>query len=96
MPGQVERHFWERFGAAMLISVVNGAVQAGVQAANHSGGGIIYAPSTSQDVMTEVLRSTINIAPTIVKNNGDRIQVMVARDLDFRSVYELRTSSTDR
>jgi type IV secretion system protein VirB10 len=96
MPGEVERHFWERFGAAMLISVVNGAVQAGVQAANHSGGGIIYAPSTSQDVMTEVLRSTINIAPTIVKNNGGRIQVMVARDLDFRSVYELRTSSTDR
>jgi type IV secretion system protein VirB10 len=96
MPGEVERHFWERFGAAMLISVVNGAVQAGVQAANHSGGGIIYAPSASQDVMTEVLRSTINIAPTIVKNNGDRIQVMVARDLDFRPVYELRTSSTDR
>jgi type IV secretion system protein VirB10 len=96
LPGEVERHFWERFGAAMLISVVNGAVQAGVQAANHSGGGIIYAPSTAQDVMTEVLKSTVNIAPTIVKNNGDRIQVLVARDLDFRSVYELRSSSTDR
>lgn len=96
LPGEVERHFWERFGAAMLMSVVNGAVQAGVQAANRSGGGIIYAPSASQDVMTEVLRSTINIAPTIIKNNGDRIQVLVARDLDFRSVYELRTSSTDR
>jgi type IV secretion system protein VirB10 len=95
LPGEVERHFWERFGAAMLISVVNGAVQAGVQAANHSGGGIIYAPSTAQDVMTEVLKSTVNIAPTIAKNNGDRIQVLVARDLDFRSVYELRTPSTD-
>src|SRR4029077_17154854 len=32
LPGDVERHFWERFGAAMLISVVNGVVQAGVQA----------------------------------------------------------------
>jgi type IV secretion system protein VirB10 len=96
LPGDVERHFWERFGAAMLISVVNGAVQAGVQAANHSGGAVIYAPSTSQDVMTEVLKSTVNIAPTIVKHNGDRIQVLVARDLDFRSVYELRTPSTGR
>ena len=32
--GEVQRHFWERFGAAILISVVNGAVQAGVQAAS--------------------------------------------------------------
>jgi type IV secretion system protein VirB10 len=96
LPGDVERHFWERFGAAMLISVVNGAVQAGVQAANHSGGAVLYAPSTSQDVMTEVLKSTVNIAPTVIKHNGERIQVLVARDLDFRSVYELRAPSTDR
>ena len=94
LPGEVERHFWERFGAAMLISVVNGAVQAGVQAANHSGGAVIYAPSTSQDVMTEVLKSTVNIGPTVTKHNGERIQVLVARDLDFRSVYELRAPST--
>jgi type IV secretion system protein VirB10 len=96
LPGDVERHFWERFGAAMLISVVNGAVQAGVQAANHSGGAVIYAPSASQDVMTEVLKSTVNIAPTVAKHNGDRIQVLVARDLDFRSVYELRGPATGR
>ena len=96
LPGEVERHFWERFGAAMLISVVNGAVQAGVQAANHSGGAVVYAPSTSADVITEVLKSTVNIPPTVLKRNGDRIQVLVARDLDFRSVYELRPPSTDR
>jgi type IV secretion system protein VirB10 len=90
LPGEVNRHFWERFGAAMLISVVNGAVQAGVQAANHSGGAVLYAPSASQDILTEVLKDTVEIPPTIVKRNGDRIQVLVARDLDFRSVYELQ------
>ena len=90
LPGEVNRHFWERFGAAMLISVVNGAVQAGVQAANHSGGAVLYAPSASQDILTEVLKDTVEIPPTIVKRNGDRIQVLVARDVDFRSVYELR------
>ncbi len=26
LPGEVDRHFWERFGAAMLISIVDGAV----------------------------------------------------------------------
>jgi type IV secretion system protein VirB10 len=96
LPGEVQRHFWERFGAAMLVSVVNGAVQAGVQAANHSGGAILYAPSTSQDVLTEALKDSVHIAPTVIKRNGDRIQVLVARDLDFRSVYELRTSAIGR
>ena len=96
LPGEVERHFWQRFGAAMLISVVEGAVQAGVQAANHSGGAIIYAPSTSQDIVTEALKDTVHIPPTIIKRNGDRIQVLVARDLDFRPVYELRTTASPR
>ena len=87
--GQVNRHFWERFGAAMLISIVDGAVQA---AATRNGGGtVIVAPSASGGVVTEVLKGTVSIPPTVTKNNGDRIQVLVARDVDFRSVYELRS-----
>ncbi len=91
LPGQVNRHFWDRFGAAMLISVINGAMQAAVQSASRGGGGIIYNPSTSQEALTDVLKGTINIAPTVIKHQGDRIQILVARDLDFRPVYELRT-----
>ena len=79
----------ERFGAAILITMIDGAVQ-GAAASQHNGGTVIYSPSASQDVMTEVLKSTVNIPPTVTKQNGDRIQVFVARDLDFRSVYELR------
>jgi type IV secretion system protein VirB10 len=90
LPGEVNRHFWQRFGAAILISTVDGATQAAVQSARNSGGTLIYNPSASQDVMSEVLKSTLNIAPTVTKNNGDRIQVLVARDVDFSSVYELR------
>ena len=93
LPGEVNRHFWDRFGAAILISVVNGAVQGAVQSASGSNGTVILNPTGSTDVMTEVLRSTINMAPTITKPQGDRIQVLVARDLDFRSVYELRTAA---
>ena len=88
LPGEVDRHFWQRFGAAMLITLIDGAVQAGVQASARTGGTVIYAPSGSQDVLTEVLKDTVAIPPTIIKRNGDRIQVLVARDLDFRPVYE--------
>jgi type IV secretion system protein VirB10 len=91
LPGEVNRHFWERFGAAMLVSVVNGAVQAAAQSSHGGSGNVIVNPSASQDVLTEILKNTINISPTVVKQNGDRIQVFVARDVDFRSVYELRS-----
>jgi type IV secretion system protein VirB10 len=89
LAGNVNRHFFQRFGAAILISLISGAVQ-GAVAAQSTGSTVIYNRSGSQDVMTEVLKDTINIPPTITKNQGDRIQVLVARDLDFRSVYELK------
>ena len=73
----------------MLISVIDGVVQSAVQDSTRNAT-VIYNPSTSQDILTEVLRSTVNIPPTVRKAQGDRIQVLVARDLDFRSVYRLR------
>ena len=75
LSGAVDRHFWERFGAALLVSVIDGAVQAAVQSSNNGAGTVIYNPSGSQSVMTEVLKGTINIAPTVTKQQGDRIQV---------------------
>jgi type IV secretion system protein VirB10 len=89
LPGQVDRHFSERFGAALLISVIDGAVQAAARSG--SDGAVIVNPSTSTQIMTEVLRNTINIPPTVLKHQGDRIQVFVARDIDFRSVYAVRS-----
>jgi type IV secretion system protein VirB10 len=88
LSGSVERHFWERFGAAILVSVIDGAVQAGVQSTSR-GGTVLVNPSGSEDVMTGILQSSVDIPPTIVVPQGARIQVLVARDVDFRSVYRL-------
>jgi type IV secretion system protein VirB10 len=89
LSGEVNHHFWERFGAAMLISVLDGAVQATVQSSARAGG-VIVSPTGSEGVATEALKGTASLAPSVTKAQGDRIQVMVARDLDFRSVYALR------
>jgi type IV secretion system protein VirB10 len=93
LPGSVDRHFWERFGAAMLVSILDGGIQAAVQSSRGNSGTVIVNPSGTQDVMTEVLKGTINIPPAVLKHQGDRIQVLVARDLDFRSVYELKSAA---
>jgi type IV secretion system protein VirB10 len=92
IPGEVNRHFWDRFGAAILLTVINGAVQGAVNREN-SGGSVVVSPAGSTDVMTEVLRGTISIPPTVTEAQGARIQVFVARDVDFRPVYALRVAN---
>ncbi len=88
VPGEVDTHFFQRFGAAMLISVLDAGVQA---AANHGGGGtVIIAPQTSEAVMTEVLRNTVAIPPTITVRPGAQLSVMVARDVDFGAAPPVR------
>ena len=94
--GHVDTHFWQRFGAAIMISVIEGTLQTLVQSQRSGNGGpsITYNPQGSREVITEVLRNTIAIPPTIRVNQGTRIQVIVARDVDFRSVYELQAAFT--
>jgi len=89
LAGAVNRHFWQRFGAAMLVTAINGTVQAVTQSRVREPGAITLNSGGVQDLATEALKSTIGIAPTVVKAQGDRIQILVARDLDFRTVYEL-------
>lgn len=89
LEGSVNRHFWQRFGAAALVSMIDGVVQSEVQSSSR-GGTVVLDPTASEDVLTEILRGTVNIPPTVRVRNGARIQVLVARDIDFRSVYELR------
>jgi type IV secretion system protein VirB10 len=90
LSGDVNRHFWERFGSAILVSIIEGAIQT-VVTSHSSNGTVVVSPNTATDISTEVLKGTIAIPPTVTKANGDRIQILVARDLDFRSVYELHS-----
>jgi type IV secretory pathway VirB10-like protein len=53
-----------------------------------------YYPSQSLNTMTSavntVLQQFINIKPTLYKNHGDRVGILVNKDLDFSKVYRLR------
>lgn len=90
LEGAIDRHFWQRFGAALLISTIDSGTQAAVQSIGRGGPAVVYGPSGAEQVATEALKGTLDIPPTIRKDNGDRVQVLVARDIDFRTVYELR------
>ena len=90
LTGAIDHHWWARFGSAILITLIDGATQGLAQSRGSSSNTIVVSPSTTSQVATEVLHDTLRIRPTIEIAQGDRIQILVARDVDFRSVYALR------
>ncbi len=96
--GNIDTHFWERFGGAILISVVGDLSKAVSSLASGASGGdqsntSISFENTSEgakSAVTEALKSSVDIPPTLSKNQGERVAILVARDLDFRGVYGLK------
>jgi type IV secretion system protein VirB10 len=90
MDGHVDTHFGARFGGAMMLSLLDDAMAAATQNSSSGTNVMLNTQSAAQSMAAEALRNTINIPPTLIKNQGDHINIFVARDLDFRSVYDIR------
>ena len=88
--GEVDTHFAERFGAAILLSVLDAATVAMVNSQQEGDSTVVVSPNESSEVVAEVIKSTVDVPPTIRVAQGTRIQVFVARDVDFSGVYALK------
>jgi type IV secretion system protein VirB10 len=87
--GAVDTHFAARFGAAILISLIDAGTAALVASQGDGSGSVVIAPQGASDVVAEVLRQTADVRPTIRVAQGGRLQVLVARDVSFADVYAL-------
>ena len=89
--GKVDRHFLQRFGGAILLSVIDGGIAAGTAALTSTTGTGVFIGSATQatSVATEALRST-DLPPTVRTKQGAGVRIFVARDLDFSAVGPAR------
>lgn len=100
VPGQVDTHFWERFGDAMAISLFSDASSAAFQSiinalnSNNTDTGntvnLDNSEQTSDSLAREALQESLSIPPTLYAAQGEYVQIWVARDIDFSSVYDLK------
>ena len=89
LAGDLDTHFFKIFGSSVLLSLVDGAIDIGVESVrdNSNSGTTILQNTNSLNRAAEIaLENSINIPPTIHVDHGTPIQVFVARDLDFRQV----------
>lgn len=92
--GYVDNHWLERFGGAVLISVIDDVFNwAANGKRSKEGQNYDYTQSTrenTQQMATKVIEEFIKIKPTLYKNQGELVGVYVNRDIDFSKVYRLR------
>jgi type IV secretion system protein VirB10 len=90
--GYVDNHWGERIGAAMLLGFAQDAIGYLATRGGNGNNSIVFenTQQSGSDMATRVLDSTINIAPTLTQSQGAEFTIVVARDLDFSSVYALQ------
>jgi type IV secretion system protein VirB10 len=94
--GYVDNHWGQRIGSAMLLGVTQDAIGYLATRGGNSNGSVVFENTQQQgnDMATRVLDSTINIPPTLIQNQGAEFTIVIARDLDFGSVYRLQPEGT--
>ena len=86
----VNHHFWKRFGGSVMISLI-GDLSAGLgKRLSKRQADVTFEQSNenAKSMAEEALRNSINIPPTGTINQGALLNIMVARDVDFKNVYE--------
>lgn len=91
--GTINNHFWQRFGAGLLLSVVDD-VTASLANRNSSSQPVQFSNTadSGQKAAQIALTHSVDIPPTLTKDQGGIVKVFVARDLYFGNVYGFRTT----
>lgn len=84
--GEIDTRFWDRFGGALLLSIVDD----GVYAAAGRGQDLQSSARVPSDAAAIALQNSIAIPPTLRKGQGSEVSIFVAQDLNFANVYRLR------
>lgn len=83
LTGETDRHFFTRFGSAILLSVLNTGMSA---IGGRGGDNIVIGSSQDASRVAEIaLQKQIDIPPTLSVPQGAPIRVFVAKDLVFQT-----------
>ncbi|MBW5840016.1 VirB10/TraB/TrbI family type IV secretion system protein [Yersinia enterocolitica] len=92
--GWIDTHFYERFFGAMMVGVIPDLSQAASGLAkDNRDNQTDYTANSRQafaDIAREAFSNSVNIPPTLYKNQGEIITLIIGQDLDFSGIYKLK------
>lgn len=100
LSAKVNNHFFKRFGSSIMLSMIqdglaaaskrlegNNGVDTSTTGSNNTT--VSNTTNTVEGMAEKALNNTINMPPTATVNQGTMLNILVARDVDFGSVYRL-------
>lgn len=84
LTGTVDRHFLQRFGGAILLSLLN--IGAGAVADSSDTTVVIAGARAGTDAASQTFAQDAGIKPTVKVPQGSPVRVFVSQDLDFSAV----------
>lgn len=97
LDGQIDTHFFQRFGGYIGMAFLDAGMQAAVLAAsnavarNRGGFSLFQFQNAGRQGGRDLFQDDIAIPPTLYRNQAEPIVVRLTQDVDMRPCFRLRT-----
>ncbi|WP_210532029.1 VirB10/TraB/TrbI family type IV secretion system protein [Pantoea ananatis] len=91
--GWIDNHYVERFAGATMVGMIPDIMNAAAGTSGKTNRNTDYTENSREafaNMAKTTLDNSINIPPTLIKNQGEIINLVVGQDIDLSSIYELK------
>jgi len=93
--GYVDNKWLERYGGAVLYSIFDDGLEYKLAKAQQNAGTSVNlyqnTTSTGKTIVEDMLKQNQGVQPDLYKNQGEIVKIFVSRDVDFSTVYALKS-----
>ncbi|ATW34844.1 VirB10/TraB/TrbI family type IV secretion system protein [Candidatus Williamhamiltonella defendens] len=90
--GWIDGHWVDRFGGALMLGMIPDMTAAAANQVGKKDRNTDYTENSRQslaDIARTAFENSVNIPPTLYKNQGDIITLITGQDIDFSAIYQL-------
>lgn len=91
--GWIDNHWVDRFSGALMVGMIPDAMAGITGASGKTDRNTDYTENSRESLASmakTTLDNSINIPPTLYKNQGEIITLIIGQDIDFSNIYQLR------